>query len=198
MSERGKFVAHDGSALDHSDSTTVVNNLLNSLLTQCSVTLNGVSVFASKDFYNYRAYLETLIMYGHDASQTHLTSAFWSPDNEEFLAHNAPTDSMNRGYQSRWKLTGKSAEIEMYGCLNGDRLNVPLVPFQAYSSRLVYENQERLLRPEFKERLRRFLQVPGRHSACEICETFAYHPTGSHQSFREGKRPIRHDQICAQ
>ena len=45
MSVRGKLVALDGSALDPADNTTVVNNLLHSLFSQCNVTLNGVSVF---------------------------------------------------------------------------------------------------------------------------------------------------------
>jgi hypothetical protein len=49
MSVRGKLVAIDGSALDPTESTTVVNNLLNSLFRQCIVTLNGVSVSSSKD-----------------------------------------------------------------------------------------------------------------------------------------------------
>jgi hypothetical protein len=76
MSVRGKLVAHDGAALDPADSTTVVSNLHHSLFSQWSVTLNGVSVSLSKDLYNYRAYIETLLTYGQDASQNHLISAF--------------------------------------------------------------------------------------------------------------------------
>jgi hypothetical protein len=41
------------------------------------------------------------------------------------LAHKPPVDSTNRGYQTRWKLTNKSAEIEMYGRVHGDLFNVP-------------------------------------------------------------------------
>ena len=59
MSMRQRLVALEVSSLHPEDSTTVVNNLLHSLFIQCSVTLNGVSVSSSKDFYNYRAYLET-------------------------------------------------------------------------------------------------------------------------------------------
>jgi hypothetical protein len=55
LSVRGKLVAQDGSALDAGYSTFVVNNLLHSLISKCSVTLIGVSVSSSKDLYNYRA-----------------------------------------------------------------------------------------------------------------------------------------------
>lgn len=79
---RGKLVAEEGSALDPDASISVVNNPIS----QCSVTLNGVSVSSSKNLYNYRAYLETLHAFGHDATQTYLTSALWYPDEGDFLA----------------------------------------------------------------------------------------------------------------
>jgi hypothetical protein len=45
-------------------------------------TVNGVSASSCKDLYNYRAYLNTLLTYGHDASQSRLTCAFWYPDGD--------------------------------------------------------------------------------------------------------------------
>jgi hypothetical protein len=105
----------------------VDNYILHSLFSQCRVTLNVVSVSSSKDLYNYRAYLETLLTYGQDASQTHLTSTFWCRDDRDLLAHNTTADTTNPGYQSRMKLTSKSAEIETYGRVHGDLFKVPLV-----------------------------------------------------------------------
>jgi hypothetical protein len=61
MSVRGKLASQDASPLDPADRTTVVCNLLHSFFSQCSVTLNGVSVSSSNDLYNYRAYFETLL-----------------------------------------------------------------------------------------------------------------------------------------
>jgi hypothetical protein len=75
MSVRGKLAAQASFVLDQTDSSTIVNNLLYSLFSQCSVTLNGVSISISKDLYNYRAFLE-LIAYGHNSSRNHLTNAF--------------------------------------------------------------------------------------------------------------------------
>jgi hypothetical protein len=93
MLVRGKLVAQDDFALDPADSTTVVNNLLLLLFNQCSVTLNRVSVSSSKNLYNYVAYLKTLLTYGHDASQTYITNAFWYPYEGKLLALNPPTDA---------------------------------------------------------------------------------------------------------
>jgi hypothetical protein len=41
------------------------------------------------------------------------------------LAHNPSTKTTNREYQARWKLTNKSAEIEIYSRVNSDLFNVP-------------------------------------------------------------------------
>ena len=106
------------------DSTSVVKNLLQSLFSQCSVTMNWVSVSSSKDLYNYRAYLETLLTYGHYAKQTHRTSTLWYTDQGDFMAYNPPDDT-NRVYHARWLLIYKSAEIEMYCRVHGDLFNVP-------------------------------------------------------------------------
>jgi hypothetical protein len=46
---RGLLVHAYGSNFDSDNHTSVVNNLLHSLFSQCSVTLNSVSVSASKD-----------------------------------------------------------------------------------------------------------------------------------------------------
>jgi len=124
MSVRGNLVAEDGSALDSAYGTTVVRNLLHSLFSQCIVILNGVSLSSSKVLYNYRAYLDTLLTYGHDASQSNLTSAFWYPDEGDFSTHNPPNEALILGYQVRSKVTYKSAEIEMYGCVHNDLFNV--------------------------------------------------------------------------
>jgi len=88
-------VAHDGSALDEAESTTVVNSLLHPLFIQWCLSTVPVSSF--KDLYNCRAYLENLLAYGHDAPDTHLANPFWYPDDGNFLTHNPPADTTNRG-----------------------------------------------------------------------------------------------------
>jgi len=84
-------------------------------------------------------YFETLLTHVHDASQSHLTSALWHSDEGDFLAHNPPNDASNRGYQARWKITNKSAEIEMYVRVHGDLFNVPRLLLR----RLYFLNSDR-------------------------------------------------------
>jgi hypothetical protein len=43
--------------------------------------------------YIYRAYLETLLIYGHDISHSHLMNAFWFRNNKDFLAKDLPSDA---------------------------------------------------------------------------------------------------------
>ena len=92
MMIRGKLVHPGGSKFDSDDNTSVVNNPLHALFSQCSVTLNGVSVSASKDLYNYRAYPEPLLTYRQVASHSHLTVAFWYFDDGDLLAKDRPSN----------------------------------------------------------------------------------------------------------
>ena len=121
---RGKLVKPNGEALDATEHTSVINNLLHSLFSQCSVTLNGVSVTPSKDMYNYRSYLETLLTYGHDAANTHLTNAFFYLDTGDLLG-GSPETSSNSGYKKRWAVSKQSKELEMYGKIHSDIFNIP-------------------------------------------------------------------------
>ena len=135
MMIRRKLVHLDGSNFDPDDHTLLVNNLLHSLFSQCSVTLNGVSVSAFKDLYKNWEYLETLLTYGQDASRSHLTNVFWYLDDGDILAKDAPSDFSNRGYHARWKLKGQSSEIELYGRIHGDRSTCRSCSYQACNYR---------------------------------------------------------------
>jgi len=90
-------VSQDVSTLVSVDNTTVVSNLLQSFVNQCRFTLNGVSGLSSKDIYIYSSYLETLLTYGHDASQGDFTNAYWYPDEGDFSPHYASYVALNRG-----------------------------------------------------------------------------------------------------
>jgi hypothetical protein len=52
------------------------------------------------------------------------------------MVHKSPNDTMNRGYQARWKLKNKSEEIEMYGCVHGVLINVPIYFCPVFKFRL--------------------------------------------------------------
>ena len=72
---RGRLTKDNGTDLDKSDFAGVTNNLLHSLFSQCTIAINGETVRPAADYYNYRAYLETLLSYGSDATESHLTNS---------------------------------------------------------------------------------------------------------------------------
>ena len=78
------------------------------------------------DYYNYRAYLETLLSYGSDATASHLTNSLWYLDNGDLLPCDPSAESIkNVGFYTRWKRVNKSQEIQIYGRLHSDICNVP-------------------------------------------------------------------------
>jgi len=72
---RGKLTKADGTNLDNTAFTAVEKIFLHSLISQCSIALNGVNITQATELYNYRSYFETLLTYGGDAAATHVTNA---------------------------------------------------------------------------------------------------------------------------
>ena len=57
-----------------------------------------------------------LLTYGNDAATTNLTNAMWILDDGNMAACDPPAaDSTNKGLMTRWRLTKRSQEIELYG-----------------------------------------------------------------------------------
>jgi len=77
---RGKLTKIDGTALDDTDFTSVTNNFLHSIFSQCTVSLNGTTITQATELYNYRSLLETLLTYANDAASTLLKNAMWILD----------------------------------------------------------------------------------------------------------------------
>jgi hypothetical protein len=85
-----------------------------------------VNITQSGDHYNYRAYLETFLSYGADASLSHLTNSYWYKDVGDMLPCD-PTqpDSKNTEFVDRWNRQKQSKEIEINGRIHSDICNVP-------------------------------------------------------------------------
>ena len=69
---KGKLLKEDNTQLGDTDYTAGINNLLHSLFSQCSISLNSTQITQAGELYNYRAYLETLLTYRSDAAESHL------------------------------------------------------------------------------------------------------------------------------
>ena len=108
----------------------MANNLLHSLLEQCNILLNGVRITHSVELYYYRAYLETLLSYGNEAAESHLTNAFWYSDTGDMgVCDPNPevTGNTNRGFLARWERQKAGKEVEIVGRLHTDICNVPIL-----------------------------------------------------------------------
>ena len=70
---KGKLQNEDNTVISETDYTVVVNNLLHSLFSQCTMYLIGTQITQATELYPYRAYIETLSTYGNDAASSHLT-----------------------------------------------------------------------------------------------------------------------------
>jgi hypothetical protein len=99
---RIKLVKTDGSDLTSGEPNTVgcVNNVLHSMFSSLSVSLNGKPVTLHETNYHYKAYLEKLLNYGFHAFRTHLVSRFWYLDSTD--SNGALTaNKENKGYTTR-------------------------------------------------------------------------------------------------
>jgi len=122
---RGKIIGADGEDLDASDFTAGTNNFLNSLFSQCSISLNGVNITPASELYPYRSYLETLLTYGSDNSNSHLRNAYCYLDEGDVLAGDPTSaDIKNKDFVKRWERQKQSKVIELYGRLHADICNV--------------------------------------------------------------------------
>ena len=122
---RGRLTKADGTDLDEGDFTGVTN-LLHSLFSQSTIAINGETVTPVADYYIYRSYLEKILSYGSDATESHLTNSLWYLDNGYLLPCDSSAETIkNMGFFTRWKRVNKRKEIQMYGRLHSDICNVP-------------------------------------------------------------------------
>jgi len=115
---RIKLVKTDGSDIENTTPNTVgcVNNLLLSMFSSLSITLNGKSVTLHETNYHYKTYNLKHLIYGSDASSTHLISSFWYLDSPgEFKE--------NTGYIKRLHYLSNCKTLELYGRLHAVLFN---------------------------------------------------------------------------
>jgi hypothetical protein len=118
---RIKLVKTDVLVLASAEANTVgcANNVLHSMYSSLSVSLNGKPVTLHESNYLHKAYLEKLLNYGSDASGTHLLTTFWfldSPTGDGELKDNT-------GYATRLNYLSNSKAMELYGRLHADLFN---------------------------------------------------------------------------
>jgi hypothetical protein len=109
---------------ESSDKVSVVNNLLHSLFKQCTVSFNNILVSQDND-YHYKAFFQTILNYGGDASNTHLKTTGWVLD-KKHLDSTIITDNPAHGERNSWfesSSGGFNKKVELYGKLHIDLFN---------------------------------------------------------------------------
>ena len=114
---RAKITNADGSDIAGDADCAPTNLWLHSMFSQVDVSLNEKLISPSTNTYPYRAFLETVLSYGKEAKESHLTAALWYKDTS--TKFDTCTDA-NIGYKTRKSIAAKSATIEMMGKLHSD------------------------------------------------------------------------------
>jgi hypothetical protein len=90
------------------------------MFSQVDVSIKGQKITSSVDTYPYRAFFETLLNYGNDAQESHLTTSLFykdTPGKMESIAVKEP--DANQGWLKRRNLT-KDGEFELFGRIHAD------------------------------------------------------------------------------
>ena len=92
-------------------------NFLNTIWSQVDLFLNGVLVTPANNNYAYRSYIETLLSYGKEATNSQLSSILWYRNTSDHF--DAKTDA-NAGYTKRKAIAAQSRQFEFAGRLHLD------------------------------------------------------------------------------
>ena len=121
---RAKITNADGTNLAAEAPVGPVNLFLHSLFSQVDVSLNERLITASTPTYPFRAIIETLLSYGHDAKKSQLSAALFFKDTAGKMDVVDPTieedADANVGLKSRYALTQRSRVVDMIGRIHSD------------------------------------------------------------------------------
>jgi hypothetical protein len=108
-------------ALTSADKPTICNLAASSMWENIQILLNGANVsFVTTTNTHIKAYLETILTFGHDAARTHLTAAGFCMD----IAGKFD-DPMSAANLERRSWTARSAEVGFSSNIHVDVLSVP-------------------------------------------------------------------------
>lgn len=99
-----------------------VNNMLSSLIKNVTVSMNNV-VVSSCALYSYKAYIDTVLNYGTDATKTQLALGGFFMDDVDKL--DTIEDTENYGTEQRRNLLYNSAVVNLYSKLDVDVFSTP-------------------------------------------------------------------------
>ena len=126
----------DQSEIDGGSKVAPMNFFLHFLFGQLEIDLNGRTISDGNSTYPYRTYLKTLLSYGEEAKNTHLTSFLFYKSTagkmDELVQTKANADA-NLGLKKRASFTSESKVVDMIGRLHADIFNQDKYVFEVTS-----------------------------------------------------------------
>ena len=136
---QAKIVKADGTVLADADKCAPVNYLLNTMFSECHVSLNDRQI-SSENNYAYKSIIQALLFHPEHAQKNILTAALFKKDTPgayEDLSLEAA--GKNTGLRSRYNTTKEGKTFELYGSLHIDLGTQPKLLVNGVSIRVKLE-----------------------------------------------------------
>ena len=116
LSIKARVTHSDGKTLEAQDRIVPTNLWLHSLFSQVDLLLNGVLVTPSENTYPYKAYLETLLSYDKQTTDSQLKCSMFTHEDGGKL----DTIATSEGMLARGRAIATSKTVSMFGRLHTD------------------------------------------------------------------------------
>lgn len=117
---RVKITNEDGTNLPDDAPVGLINYPLNTIFSQCDVTLGDRLISQSSSTHQYRAMIETLLNFSEDSLKSQFSSGLFFKDTAGALNSIVTTNGPNQGLNSRAVFTANSREVHLLGPLHAD------------------------------------------------------------------------------
>ncbi|XP_070687502.1 uncharacterized protein F54H12.2-like [Pempheris klunzingeri] len=118
---RVKITSADGQHLPDDAPVSLINYPLNTIFSQCDVTLGDRLISQSSATHPYRAMIETLLNYSGDTLNSQFSAGLFYKDTAGAMDSIA-LDGPNQGFRTRAALCENSKEVHLLGPLHADVL----------------------------------------------------------------------------
>ena len=137
----------------NSDAPFFVNNILHSLFSECTVSLNGIKIANSNGNYAHKSFLETEFSHGKDAKDTWLKCQGYEYESNPGVLTNGDTRKLLLRESNVLNLYGKIA-VDFFGCekhlLNAVTLLLSFLR-SPENFALIHENENKTYKIQFQE-----------------------------------------------
>lgn len=117
---QAKILKSDGKTLVETDKCVPINYLLNTMFSECHVSLNDRQI-SSENNYAYKAFIQALLLHPESSQKNLLSGGMFHKDTAGKYEQLDPTTATaNKSLVKRWTKTKNSALFDMYGNLHLD------------------------------------------------------------------------------